>query len=444
MNLDLLSNRNPCACGKNHALPKTKIITGQGALYRLGKILTEFSLKKIFLLADKNTYPLAGAAIGGILSQSGISLSEYIFPEDAPEPDERALGSAVMHFDASCDGIVVLGSGVLNDVGKILSHTASVPYVIVATAPSMDGYASATSSMVRDGVKVSLPSKCPEAIVGDTDLLKTAPDRMLQAGLGDMLAKYVSLCEWKIAHEITGEYYCEAIARLCQEALERCLRYADGLLARENRAIEAVFEGLVLAGLAMQLANCSRPASGVEHYFSHVWDMRALELGSKAELHGIQCAYGTLLTVRLYEKIKKITPDREKALSFVRNFSVDRWNRELGDFLGKSAEAMIALEKKEGKYDPEKHEKRLPVILEKWDTILSLLETLPSAEKLEEIFQKIGLPLKNEGLENESFVLPMTLRASKDIRDKYVLSRLAWDLGVLEELAEEMRRECDQ
>ena len=67
--------------------------------------------------------------------------------------------------------MVGVGSGVINDIGKILSHTAGLPYAIVATAPSMDGYASATASVARDGLKISLPAKCADIIVGNLGVL---------------------------------------------------------------------------------------------------------------------------------------------------------------------------------------------------------------------------------------------------------------------------------
>ena len=100
-----------------------------------------------------------------------------------------------MHFDTGCDLIISVGSGVINDIGKILSNVTGRKYIIVGTAPSMDGYASATSSMSMDGLKVSLNSRCADVIIGDTNILRQAPEHMLKAGLGDMLAKYVSIAE---------------------------------------------------------------------------------------------------------------------------------------------------------------------------------------------------------------------------------------------------------
>ena len=424
--------KNPCPCGKLHIAAVADVTVGSGAVKRLPEFVKRYGSKP-FVIADVNTWQAAGQAVDRVLAD--IPYSSYIFPQKALEPDERAVGAAFMHLDKSCDVIVGVGSGVINDICKIVSNVTGKPYIIVATAPSMDGYASATSSMSMDGVKVSLGSRCADVIVGDTDILKTAPDHMLKAGLGDMLAKFVSIAEWRIANLITGEYYCEEVAQLIRSALQKCVDNAQGLLRREEKAVEAVFEGLVIGGVAMAYAGVSRPASGVEHYFSHVWDMRGLEFGTQVDLHGIQCALGTHLAVKLYEQVKKITPDREKAANYVQDFSYEAWAQELRAFLGSAADTMIALEAKEGKYRKDHHEARLEIILNNWQNILDILEQdLPSLSRLEEILDAVGLSWDTACIGVDRETARQTFRATKDIRDKYVLSRLAWDLGILEEL----------
>jgi glycerol-1-phosphate dehydrogenase [NAD(P)+] len=299
----------------------------------------------------------------------------------------------------------------------------------------MDGYASASSSMTREGLKISLSSRAADVIIGDTDILCQAPLKLMRSGLGDMLAKYVSICEWRIAHIITGEYYCEEIATLVRGALKRCVDQADALLRREPQAVASVFEGLVVSGVAMNLAGVSRPASGGEHYLSHIWDMRAVEFGTPMDLHGIQCAIGTLTCAKLYEKLKTIKPDREKALAYVAGFDFEACAAKLREFLGKGAESMIALESKEKKYDKEAHKARLERILQNWDNILRIIdEELPTAAEIEALLDRIDAPKYVEDIGLTADILPMTLAASKDIRDKYVLPRLALALGVIDEI----------
>ena len=386
------SNEN-CACKRVHAFTPSHIMVEKGAIEKIPLLLSEFNSKKPFILSDKNTFEKAGNKLCDILQNNKIAFSHYEFLTGDVEPDEKSVGSAIMHFDNSCDLVIAVGSGVINDIGKIVANTAKLPYFIVGTAPSMDGYASASSSMSMDRLKVSLPSKCADVIIGDIDILKEAPIKMLQAGLGDMLAKYVSIAEWRISNEITGEYYCERIAELIRTALKRCVENAKGLLQRDEEAVKAVFEGLVIGGVAMAFAGVSRPASGIEHYFSHLWDMRGLEFGTKVDLHGIQCAVATNIVAGLYEKLLTITPNKEKALAYANSFNYADWANELKEFLGTGANAMIAMEEKEQKYNTDKHALRLETIIAKWDKICQIIrKEIPSQKEIQNILDTIGLP----------------------------------------------------
>ena len=429
-----------CACGKTHKTSVKEVIIEAGAIKRLPELLSRYSITKPFLLADANTWKAAGERVLAVLEAEGMTSSRYVFESGALEPDEHTVGSAVMHMDYSCDAVIAIGSGVINDTGKILASMTKTPYIIVGTAPSMDGYASKTSSMSRDGLKVSINTRCADVIIGDLDVLCAAPEKMLISGLGDMVAKYVSICEWRIAHLLVGEPYCEAIASLVRASLDLCVKNARLLMQRDPQAVKAVFEGLVVCGAAMEFAGLSRPASGVEHYFSHVWDMRGLEFGTQVSTHGIQCAIGTVLALRLYEEIRKTKPDRKKALAFAYNFDFEAWSKELRSFLGTGAETMIRAEAKEGKYDLRKHKTRLDQIISNWAALLSVMdEELPAAEDIERLLEMIGAPKEAQEIGISGDLLPMSFKATKDIRDKYVLSRLCWDLGVLDELADSLK-----
>ena len=431
----LNDNAQACACGKVHQCALERVIVGKGVLAQLPEEIRRHGYKKVFVLADANTFGAAGGRVEALLEKEGIPFSKYVYAS-SPEPDEAAVGAAVMHFDKVCDLVLAVGSGVIGDISKILASVSGAAYMIVATAPSMDGYASATSSMTRNGLKVSIPSKSAGVIIGDVDILKNAPMEMLVSGLGDMLAKYISIAEWRISHIVTGEYYCETVADVIRKSLAKCVQHADGLLQRDEMAVEAVFEGLVAAGAAMSYAGTSRPASGVEHYFSHLWDMRNVAFGESASTHGIQCAVGTLIAARLYEKMQTLTPDRDKGQACAQGFDREAWFAELRAFLGNGADDMIALDAKEQKYAVEKHAERLERIIEHWDVLTEIMkEEIPTAAFIAALLDKIGCPKTVEAWGLSSEILPMTFKSTKDIRDKYVLSRLAFDLGILEETA---------
>ena len=408
-----------------------KLIVGAGAITGLREVLSDFGSERIFLLADKNTYSAAGERAEQIARAFGAKCTTYVYPE-SPAPDDRAVGTAFMHCPSDVDTVIGVGSGVINDIGKLVSSKMGKKYAIVATAASMDGYASATSSMCRCGCKVSIPTKLPDAIVGDTDIISKAPSGMLLSGFGDMLAKYVSICEWRISNLINGEEYSEQISQFVREML------ADGSRAVEEKGLSSpdtariVFEGLIGTGVAMYYAGCSRPASGCEHYISHVYDMRSEALGTPSNTHGIQCAVATLVCVKLYEELKKQTPDRERAVAFVKSFDKERWFEILRELVGReSALVMEELEEKEGKYDVEKHSERVDVIIENFDKILAIAsEELPSYDSLFELYTKIGMPRSFAEAEMEEELLPRAIAASRDIRYKYVLSHLLFDLGL--------------
>ena len=141
--------------------------------------------------------------------------------------------------------------------------------------------------------------------------------------------------------------------------------------------------------------------------------------------------------VEIYEKVMEVSPNWEKAHTYVENFNLEDWNAQLRDFLGSSAETMIDLEKKEGKYRKDTHEARFRLIEKNWDAILQILKAeLPTKEELCKLMDAVGISRDLSTIGVDSETARVTFRATKDIRDKYVLSRLAWDLGILEELCE--------
>ncbi len=427
-----------CDCGKAHEVILEDIRIGSHILEEIPDLVRKHG-SRVFMISDRNTWDAAGKDVADILESQGMLAGSWSFEKEKVEPDEAAVGSVLMHFNTDCDYIVVVGSGTLNDIGKLTSAVTGRPYMIVGTAPSMDGFASATSSVIRDGLKISLGTTAPVAFVADTSIMKDAPARLLQAGIGDMFAKYISICEWRISHVINDEYYCPKIASLVRDALNRCAKNAKALMNRDEEAVQAVTEGLVYAGLAMAMAGVSRPASGMEHYFSHVWDMRGEEFKTPADYHGIQCGIATGTCIRIYDSIQKISPDYNTAKEYVEAFSWEDWKKQLKAFLGRSADAMIALEEREQKYNIATHPARFSRIAENWDSILKIIEEeLPTQEEYRNLMEEIGLTETHEDLGHSVSETRLTFYATKDIRDKYIGSRLLWDLGMLEIVGEEI------
>ena len=184
----------------------------------------------------------------------------------------------------------------------------------------------------------------------------------------------------------------------------------------------------------MTYAGCSRPASGVEHYFSHVWDMRALEYGTPCSTHGFQCQVGAILAARIYERLRTYTPDRQKAIEEFEKFSYEDHKKGLQRLVGKASREMIMLEEEfEHKYDCDKFIARIDRIIEKWDEILEIIKSIPTERELISLLDSIGSPssLSHIGIDDGN--IGDVFEATRDIRDKYVLSRLIFDLGLTNE-----------
>lgn len=429
-----------CACGRHHVCALEYLRIGRGAVEAVPEMIRTMGKEKPFVVFDKNTRQAAGNRVLEILDQSGIAYTAYEIPGERIAPAEWEIGSVIMHFDPTCDMLLGIGSGVVNDICKVVAHAIGKPSAIVGTAPSMDGYASNSSSMEVNHVKVSLYNHAPVGILLDTEILAQAPMRMLWAGLGDMVAKYIAVCEWRISHEVTGEYYCEEIADMMRGAVDRVVCGAKGIPDRDPDAIGTIAEGLIIAGVAMAYAKISRPASGLEHYFSHMWEMMALERGKPYDLHGIQVGVGTVLCLKLYESIRNIVPGRERAVAHMKSFDPEVWEAEVRRIFGKTAEEILAIERATHKNDPEKHAVRLNNLMDKWEKIRNIMEAeLPEAGPLIDLMISVGMPVTPEEIGiPESDVVDAFL-GSRDVRDKYLTSSFLWDLGLTEEYAKKLR-----
>lgn len=422
-------------CGKKHEIDLRRLHLCRGAITKLPEEIRRSGGTRVFLLADPNTWEAAGQRAEELLTRAGILADVCVLPSRRPAPNEASLGDAAMHLRPEDDVILGVGGGVINDMAKMIAHTSRRPYIYLPTAPSMDGFASATASVDLRGLKRSLPSSSAAAVVADTDILAAAPVSMIRAGIGDMTAKIISLAEWKLGHIITGESYCPTVDAMVADSLARVMQCAEAAVQGDPAGIATLTEGLILTGLAMRCAGVSRPASGCEHYLSHLRDMRALAFGTPADLHGIQCGVAVLPVLRLYAALSKIAPDRAKAISHAETFCYEEHADALRRFVGTGAAKMIELESREGKYDPARHADRLDILLTHWEEILSVITKLPREEELVTFYEEIGFPASPAEIGIGEEELRDSLRFAGDIRDKYVLPRLLWDLGLSDEIS---------
>ena len=300
-----------CSCGKTHHLDISCIQVGKNVILELPSILRDFKNKKIYILSDNNTWKAAGEKVYHLLKGNHFDVTSTMIDrgENILIPDEKAVGEMFMGLPSNTGMIVSVGSGTLNDMAKYMSSRTSIPYTIVCTAPSMDGYASSGAPLINNGQKISYSATLPYAIIGDTEIMKNSPMKMILAGYGDIIGKLTALADWKLSQEITGEYYCETIVKLVQKAVDKVVNTRFALAKRDEDAICYLIEALILTGVAMGLIGVSRPASGAEHMLSHYWEMAVIAAGKNPELHGIKVGIATPIIAKIFDEMKDQLPE---------------------------------------------------------------------------------------------------------------------------------------
>lgn len=169
-----------CSCGRTHTCPIRFVHIGSGALKQLPEVCLPY--RHILLVADTNTYAVCGADVSHLLEDK-LDATLILESDSVVVPNEACLARVEQELGETADLIVGIGSGVINDICKDVSYRHGLPYAIVATAPSMDGYASVGAALILGGMKITRNARPPMAIVADTAVLCTAPLPMVASGI---------------------------------------------------------------------------------------------------------------------------------------------------------------------------------------------------------------------------------------------------------------------
>lgn len=299
-----------CGCGMEHRCEIRDIQVESGLVHHVGEILRKNQFPtKILVVADRHTLE---AADGILESLSGFSFELHQYDElrVATMDDVRLVESYLDRLD----GVLAIGTGSVHDPCRLACARRKKPLCLFATAPSMDGFASYSAPIVDGNFKTTHPAKCPEIILADTAILAKAPAELKSAGFGDMISKYIALIDWQVSHLLTGEHYCEKVAALTRAATDRMMELAPQVTEEDEQAAAAVFESLLMTGIAMSFTKTSRPGSGTEHIMAHYWECLELLEGKTPNYHGEDVGVATLIMLRYYEELagkKNIRGHRE-------------------------------------------------------------------------------------------------------------------------------------
>lgn len=293
-----------CPCKREHKTEIEGIECLKGNVHRTGEILERYNFpKSILLVADKNTLK-ASKGIEESLKSYEYNAKKKIY-ENFRTADMTNVNE-IQALSKNVDGILSVGTGSLNDICRLAAFRENKDFCIFATAPSMDGFASDSAPITENSFKQSFKAKQPRILIADTTILAMSPCELKTAGFGDMIAKLIGLCDWRIAHFLIDEYYCDRVASLTQEAIDRILALAPHIQENNEESAAAVFEALVLTGLCMGFTENSRPASGAEHIISHFWESKKLQQGEISDYHGKKVGVATLICNSIYNRIADV------------------------------------------------------------------------------------------------------------------------------------------
>lgn len=278
---------------------------GSNILHRLPELFKEeFGEKRAIVVCDATTWNVAGSKVKDYLTSGGIPMEEpfvYDNPKPYAEFDNVLKLEEVLSKSNAIP--VVVGSGTLNDLTKLASSRTNRQYLCVATAASMDGYTAYGASITYQGAKQTFSCPAPQAILADIEIIRQAPPLMTAAGYADLFAKVPAGADWILADALGIEPIDEKAWSIVQDGLKDALADPKGAREGKESAITSLIEGLMLGGFAMQWSKTSRPASGAEHQFSHLWNMEHHTHQGETPSHGFQVGVATLAVTRLYEKL---------------------------------------------------------------------------------------------------------------------------------------------
>ena len=420
------------------------LIIGAGVVSRTAEMFAKlFPGKTAIIVADLNTWEVAGKAVFASLEEAGIPQEKpFIFTDEELYAEWQHVEKLQAHLRNLDVIAIAVGSGVMNDLTKYVSHTLSRKYMCVGTAASMDGYTAYGSSITKDGNKQTFDCPAPYGFVMDPVIAAAAPKELAASGYADLIAKIPAGADWMLA-EVTGNEAIDKFAwDLVQNGLRESLADPAAVFAGDVEKTEALSEGLLMSGFAMQAIQSSRPASGTEHQFSHCWDMEDLCFEGKHVSHGFKVGIGTLASTASLEFLLE---------KDIENLDVDKcvaewksWEEQEVEirevFAGKPGHTARGLKETHDKYvSKEELRKQLEALKAAWPTLKEQIreQIIPFAEVRENL-RLVGAPYEPEhiGVSRERF--RKTFSYIPYMRSRFANIDIVYRCGYMPELMERL------
>ncbi len=421
------------------------LFIGAGVVSRTAEMFRKlFPGKKAIIIADTNTWEVAGKAVLQSLEEGGVAHeTSFIFDDPDLYAEWKFVEQLKAHLESLDVIAVAVGSGVINDLTKYVSHTLGRKYMCVGTAASMDGYTAYGASITKDGNKQTFSCPAPYGFVMDPVIAAAAPKELAASGYADLIAKIPAGADWMLADTVGAEAIDKFGWDLVQDGLRESLSAPAAVHAGDVEMTEKLSEGLLMSGFAMQAIHSSRPASGTEHQFSHCWDMENLAYpNGKHVSHGFKVGIGTLastasLEFLLEQDIEHL--DVEKCVAAWKSW--DETEAEIRRiFAGKPGHLARGLEETKGKYvDKEGLRKQLEALKAAWPELKEKIraQIIPFSEVYEDL-KLVGAPYEPEMICVDRARMRKTFSCIPYMRSRFTNIDVVYRLGLMPELMERL------
>ena len=394
-----------CVCGREHTLETRKVVVDYGALDRFEEYMQELGLTgRRTVVYDTVIYKLTEG--------KHVKADQEIVLESQGLRAEDTLIEDMMTKLDHPDVIVAFGAGTIMDFGRYPAYKLGIPFVAIPTLASSDGFTANICSAILNGQKKSTPMCAPALVVADLDIIKGAPKRLIASGINDILAKYISLADWKISKLVADEYYCPMVAELAEHALKLMRDAADKYAATGVADHEAMTMAQMESGLTMQLLNHSRAASGAEHLMAHLVEMHPPRFENAEGIHGECVGVGTFACVKEYHRIAKLTPKAKKFEPLTAEWVREKFGDRLFDGIMKENENDVL------SMFPSQN------IVDHWDEIKDIIAAIPSVEEMENLYKSCGCKYLPEHIGIDPALGDEMLHISAAIRNRLTLVRM--------------------
>ncbi len=399
---------------------------------------TLFPGKKAVVIADTNTWRVAGEEVSRVLAEDGVEQDEpHVITDSTLYAEWRfidELDELLSHTEAVP---VAVGSGVINDITKLSSHHNGRRYMVVGTAASMDGYTAYGASITKDGNKNTFNCPAPLGMILDPSIAAAAPENLSASGYADLIAKIPAAADWMLADAVGSEAMNELSFDLVQSGLREALSDPSGVRQGNVEKVEQLSEGLIMSGFAMQALQSSRPASGAEHQFSHLWDMEHLKFNGASVSHGFKVGIGTLASTAFLEFLLEADMenlDVDKCVAAWKSW--DETEKDIRAIFNNEPEFVArGLVETKGKYvDAEGLRRELESLKAVWPELRDKIraQIIPFGDVRERL-KAVGAPYEPEhiGVTREHFLV--SFRKIPYMRSRYSVVDVAFRCGWMEE-----------